>query len=169
MLRAAGIVALFVFTACGQTTPVAVASPSPVIAQGSWAQSLTFTGAITGQMTGIVADSGSQVNACTGSKTRTGEQWADTFYGTTAASGQVWEIVFTVNNFRGPGAYHTTDVSLVVRTPDKARVWLSQGRDRVTFTVEPSQQSGTVDASLTDAASGRAGSLRIAGRWNCRG
>ena len=169
MLRAAGIVALIVFTACGQTTPRAVASPSPVIAEGSWAQSLTFTGGITGQMTAIVADSGNQINACTGSKTRTGEQWADTFYGTTGASGQVWEIVFTVNNFRGPGAYHTADVSLVVRNADKTRVWLSQGRDRVTFTVELSQQSGTVDASLTDAASGKAGSLRIAGRWNCRG
>ena len=83
MLRAAGIVALIVFTACTQNNPPPVASPSPVIPQGNWTQDLTFTGAITGQITAIVPDSGDQVSACTGSKTRTGEQWADTFYGST--------------------------------------------------------------------------------------
>jgi hypothetical protein len=168
MLRAAGIVALIVFTACGPNNTAAVASPSPVIPQGNWTQSLTLTGEIAGQMTGIVPDSGDQVNACTGSKTRTGEPWSDTFYGTIDASGRVWEVGFLVNNFRGPGAYHSADMSLVVRSADKTRVWLNQSRDKVTFTVDPSQQSGTVDAALTDATSGKP-RLQITGRWNCRG
>ena len=90
MLRAAGIVALIVLTACGSNNPTPVASPSPVIAQGNWTENLTFTGGITGHMTGIVADSGDQVSGCTGSKTRNGEQWADTFYGMIDASGAVW-------------------------------------------------------------------------------
>jgi hypothetical protein len=168
MLRAAGIVALIVFTACGPNNSVAVASPSPVIAQGIWTQSLTFTGEITGHMVGIVADSGAQVNACTGSKTRNGEQWADTFYGMIDASGRVWEIAFLVNNFRGAGTYQSADVSLVVRSADMTRAWLNLARDKVTFTLDQSQQSGTVTAALTDASSGKPG-LQITGQWNCRG
>jgi hypothetical protein len=168
MLRAAGIVALIVLaTACGQNT-VAVASPSPVIPQGNWTQSLTFTGEIAGQLTGIAPDTGDQVNACTGSKTRNGEQWSDTFYGIIDTSGRVWEVGFLVNNFRGPGAYHTNDVSFAVRSADKTRVWLNLTRDKITFTLDPNQQSGTVDATLTDATTGKQG-LQITGRWNCRG
>ena len=168
MLRAAGIVALIVLTACGQNNPPAVASPSPVIAQGNWNLKLAFTGAVTGQMTGIVPDSGDQTSACTGSKTRTGEQWADTFYGSTSAVGTVWEIAFVVKNFRGPGTYHTTDSAIVVRSLDKTRAWLNIARDKVTFTVDASQQSGTVNAALTDANTGKA-TLKVAGSWNCRG
>jgi hypothetical protein len=168
MLRAAGIVALFVLAACGQNNAIAVASPSPVIAQGNWTQNLTFTGGITGQMTGIAADSGDQVSQCTGAKTRNGEQWADTFFGVIDASGQVWAIAFVVNNFRGPGAYHSADVSLVVRSNDQKRQWLNLLRDNVTFTLDPSQQSGTVNAALSDANSGKSG-LKVSGRWNCKG
>ena len=168
MLRAAGIVALFVFTACGPNNPVSVASPSPVIAQGNWTQNLAFTGGVSGQMTGIVADSGEQVSACTGSKTRNGEQWADTFYGVIGTTGATWEIGFTVNNFRGAGTYHTADSTVVVRSLDKKKVWLNIPRDKVTFTVGASQQSGTVDAALTDANTGKPG-LKVTGKWNCRG
>jgi hypothetical protein len=168
MLRAAGIVALIVFTACGQNSPAAVASPSPVIAQGNWTQNLMFTGAITGQMTGITADTGDQVSACTGSKTRNGEQWADTFFGTIDASGTVWEMGFVVNNFRGPGTYRTADVTIVVRNLDKTKVWLNIARDKVTFTMTTTQQSGTLDAALTDANTGKPG-IKVTGQWNCRG
>jgi hypothetical protein len=168
MLRAAGIVALIVFTACGQNNTAAVASPSPVIAQGNWTQNLTFTGGITGQMTAIVADSGDQVSACTGSKTRNGEQWADTFYGTIDTSGTVWEIAFVVKNFRGSGTYHAADVAFAVRSLDKTRVWVTIPRDKVTFTLGATQQSGTVNAPLTDARTGKQG-LKITGQWNCRG
>ena len=168
MLRAAGIVALIVLTACGQTNTPAVASPSPVIAQGNWSQNLTFTGAIAGQMNGITADTGDQVSACTGSKTRNGEQWSDTFFGTIDASGTVWEIGFLVNNFRGPGTYRTTDMTIAVRSLDKKQTWLNIARDKVTFTITPTQQAGTVDAALTDANTGKA-ALKVTGQWNCRG
>jgi len=168
MLRAAGIVALIVLTACGQNNPPAVASPSPVIAQGNWTLKLAFTGAITGQMTAIVPDSGDQTSACTGSKTRTGEAWADTFYGSTTAGGTVWQIAFVVKNFRGPGTYHTTDSAIVVRSLDKTKAWLNIARDKVTFTVDATQQSGTVSAALTDANTGKP-ALKVAGSWNCRG
>ena len=168
MLRVAGIVALIVLTACGQNNTGAVASPSPVIAKGNWTQNLTFTGDITGQMTGIVADTGDQVSSCTGSKTRNGEQWADTFFGTVGATGDVWAIAFVVNNFRGPGVYHTNDVSFAVRNADSSKKWLNLSSGKVTFTLDASQQSGAVDAALSDATTGKA-TLQITGQWNCRG
>jgi hypothetical protein len=168
MLRAAGIVALFVFTACGQNNGVSLASPSPLIAQGNWTQNLSFTGELTGQMTAIVADTADQASACTGSKTRNGEQWADTFYGMIDASGRVWELGFLVNNFRGPGTYHSADMSLVVRSLDHNKVWLNLPRDKVTFTLDAGQQSGTVNAALTDGNTGKPG-LKVTGQWNCRG
>jgi hypothetical protein len=46
---------------------------------------------------------------------------------------------------------------------------MNGGVDKVTFTVERSQQSGTVDAQLTSAATGKNGGEHITGRWNCRG
>jgi hypothetical protein len=168
MLRVAGIVALIVFTACGQNNPAAVASPSPVIAQGNWTQNLTFTGDITGQMTGIVADTGDQVSSCTGSKTRNGEQWADTFFGMVGTTGDVWAIAFVVNNFRGAGVYHSTDVSFAVRNADNSKKWINQSSNKITFTLDASQQSGAVDAALSDVTTGKA-TLQITGQWNCRG
>jgi hypothetical protein len=168
MLRAAGIVALIVFTACTQNNPPAVASPSPVIPQGNWSQNLTFTGAITGQINAIVPDSGDQVSACTGSNTRTGEQWADTFYGSTDGGATVWQIAFVVNNFRGAGTYSSRDSALVVRSLDHTKTWLNLPRDKVTFTMGATQQSGAINAALTDANTGKP-ALKVTGTWNCRG
>ena len=168
MLRAAGIVALLVLTACGQNTPSTVASPSPVIAQGGWTQNLAFTGDVSGLMTGIVANTGSQTNECSGIKARNGQEWSDTFYGTVDASGNVWEVNFYIGTFRGPGTYTATDASVEVNSPDKSKVWQSRGADKVTLTMDRTQQAGTVDATLTNATTGKDG-LKVNGGWNCRG
>jgi hypothetical protein len=173
MLRAAGIVALVVLTACGQNTPNAVASPSPVIAAGTWIQNLTFSGDLSGTMTSIVADSGSQKNECSGLKARSGQVWGDTFYGTVDASGDIWEVNFSILDFRGHGAYSAPAATVVVQsvaTPsDMTKNWSSQGgANKVTFSMDPSQQSGTVTADLTNAQTGKTG-LHVTGEWHCRG
>jgi hypothetical protein len=170
MLRVAGIVALIVLaTACGQTPVKTVASPSPVILQGNWTQALMLTGDVQGQMTGIVPDTVDQQSQCTGSKTRVGEPWADTFYGTIDAGGQVWGIVFSIDNFAGPGTYLDKAIKVEMHSADVSKAWQSGVGDKVTFTIDRSQQSGTVDASLTNAATGKAAAQHITGRWNCRG
>src|SRR6202140_799675 len=111
MLRVAGIVALIVLaTACGSTPVQTGAPPSPGIAQGTWTEGLTFTGDLPGQMTGIVADNGDQLSACTGEKSRTGDIWSDTFYGTLDSTGQIWGVVFKVQNFSGPGPYSNSAI-----------------------------------------------------------
>jgi hypothetical protein len=174
MLRAAGIVALIVplmvLAACNQPSVTAVASPSPVIPDGNWTENLKFTGALTGQMTGIVPDiAGGQVSECTGSRTHNGDQWADSFYGTVGSSGTEWGVVFLINNFRGQGTYQNSAVAVQVHSSDNSQVWQSGPADKVTFTVARNQQSGTVTAALTDANSGKAGALKLTGSWNCRG
>jgi hypothetical protein len=170
MLRVAGIVALIVLaTACDQTTVQTVASPSPVIAQGIWTEGLTFTGDVPGEMTGIVADSGGLLSACTGEKSRTGDIWADTFYGTLDSSGSIWGVVFTIHNFSGPGTYANSAIAVEVHSEDLSKVWLSQDGDKITFTIDRTQQSGTIDGTLTNATTGKVASEHVTGRWNCRG
>jgi hypothetical protein len=167
MLRAAGIVALIVLAACGQTSGKPAATPSPIVAQGNWNQSLTFSGEITGHMATIVPDVGDRQSACTGGRTHNGETWADLFYGTVDSSGQVWGVVFKIDNFRGPGTYQGSSVAVEVHSTDATKVWLNLGTDKATFTLDRSQQSGTVDATLANATTGNDG-LQITGAWNCR-
>jgi hypothetical protein len=170
MLRVVGIVALIVLaTACDQTTVKTVPSPSPVIAQGNWTQGLTLTGEVPGQMTGIVPDTGDQKSACTGSKSHVGEQWSDTFYGTVDSGGSIWGVVFLVDNFSGPGTYLNNSVTIEMHSADISKVWRSRDGDKVTFTVDRSQQSGTIDATMTNASTGKVAAQHITGQWNCRG
>jgi hypothetical protein len=169
MLRCAGIVALLVVVACGQTSTAAPAQ-SPVVAQGTWDLDLTFKGDVSGHMTGIIPNTPSQTNECTGVKARNGQAWSDTFYGNVDASGAVWEVVFYVGNYRGPGTYTAADsLSVVVSSPiDITSVWQNGSSDPVSFTIHSDQRSGTVNATMSNATTGKP-TLQLSGGWNCRG
>ena len=176
MLRVVGIVALFVLAACDQTSVKVGPSPSPVIAQGSWTQNLTLTGDLPGQIVNIVPDQGTQQTFCSGSKVRNGETWSDSFYASVDSSGSEWQLNIIIENFRGPGTYTNKDVKISLQSPDNAKAWLNQDvdaahadADKVTFTIDRSLQSGTVDAFLTNATTGKRGAEHITGTWNCRG
>ena len=177
MLRFVGIVALFVLAACNQTNVKVAPTPSPVIAQGNWKQSLTLTGDLPGQITGIVADQGAQQTFCSGSKVRNGEIWSDSFYANVDSSGNAWQLNILIENFRGPGTYSDKDVKISLQSSDNGTAWLNQDADpamhldadKVTFTIDRSLQSGTMDAFLTNAKSGKRGAEHITGSWNCRG
>ena len=169
MLRLAGIVALFVLAACGQTSANAGPSPSPVIEAGNWNQNLKLTGDMPGQITGVVPDQGSQQTFCSGAKVRNGEIWSDSFYALIDASGSEWQVNILVQNFRGPGTYNSRDVKISLQSPDNSRAWLNQSPDKVTFTIDRTFQSGTIDAFLTNAYSGKSAAEHISGSWNCRG
>ena len=177
MLRLVGIVALFVLAACNQTSVKLGPSPSPVIEQGSWNQSLTLTGDLPGQITSIVPDQATQQTFCSGAKARNGETWSDSFYASVDSSGKEWQLSIVIGNFRGPGTYQEKDVKISLQSPDNSKAWLNQGADpatgldadKITFTMARNQQSGTVDAFLTNATSGKRGAEHISGSWNCRG
>jgi len=177
MLRVVGIVALFVLAACDQTAVKVGPSPSPVIAQGTWAQNLTLTGDLPGQITGVVPDQGSQQTFCSGEKARNGETWSDSFYASVDTSGTEWQLNIIIENFRGPGTYANKDVKISLQAADNSKAWLNQDADtaahldadKVTFIIDRSQQSGTIDALLTNANTGKRGAEHITGTWNCRG
>jgi hypothetical protein len=169
MLRGAGVVvALVVLAACGESSPQVRVSPSAPLVAATWTQDLAFTGDVSGHMTTIVPDSGTQQSACTGAKPRIGQVWADEFFGTIDASGEIWGVDFVITNYGGPGVYKNQAIQVQVHNSDNSKVWLSLATDDVTFTLDRTQQSGTIDAALTNAASGKAGALKLAGRWNCK-
>lgn len=177
MLRVVGIVALFVLAACEPTSVKVGPSPSPVIRQGNWTQNLTLTGDLPGQITGVVADQGTQQTFCSGAKARNGETWSDSFYANVDTSGSEWQVNIIIENFRGPGTYTNKDVKISLQAPDNSKAWLNQdadavlklNADKVTFTIDRSQQAGTMDAFLTNASTGVRGAEHITGTWNCRG
>jgi len=169
MLRSAGIVALFVLAACGQTTAATGPSPSPVIAQGTWTQSLTLTGDLQGQISSILPDDGGQQSICSGGKARNGDTWSESFFASVDTTGDQWQVSISIDIFRGPGTYTNKDLQVVLQSPDNSRAWLNQDPDKVTFTIDRSQQSGTIDAQLTNASTGKNAAEHITGRWNCRG
>jgi hypothetical protein len=120
-------------------------------------------------MAGIATNTSTQESACTGAKPRAGETWADQFYGNIDASGDVWGIDFVIVNYGGPGVYRNTAVAVEVHDATNAKVWENQTADAVTLVLDRTQQSGTIDALLTNADSGKAGGLHLAGHWNCKG
>jgi hypothetical protein len=120
-------------------------------------------------MTGIVADTTTQRSACTGSRTHNGETWSDSFFGTVDATGRPYQLIFLISNFRGPGTYANGDINVQLQSIDFSQAWLNLSADKVTFLVDRGQQSGTVDALLTNATTGTAGAEHITGRWNCKG
>ncbi len=139
----------------------------PAVA-ATWQQDLTFSGEVVGHMTGIVADSGLQQSGCTGAKPRAGQTWADEFFGLIDASGNVWGIDFVIVNYGGPGVYRNQAVAIQVHDSTNAKVWQNLPADSVTFTLDRTQQSGTIDALLTNADSGKIGALHLTGHWNCK-
>ena len=176
MLRVVGIVALFVLAACDPTNVKVGPSPSPVIAQGTWTQNLTLAGDLPGQIINIVPDQGTQQTFCSGAKVRNGETWSESFYATVDSSGTEWQLNMIIENFRGPGTYTNKDVKISLQAPDSPRAWLNQDADathadadKVTFTIDRSLQSGTMDAFLTNATTGKRSAEHITGTWNCRG
>jgi hypothetical protein len=177
MLRLVGIVALFVLAACNQTSAKIGPSPSPIIPQGNWIQNLTLSGDLPGHITTIIPDQAGQQTFCSGAKARNGETWSDSFFATVDASGDQWQLSIVLENFRGPGTYTDKDVKVALQSPDNTQTWLNQdadptsnlAADKVIFTITRNQQSGTIDASLTNATSGKRGAERVTGTWNCRG
>jgi len=171
MLRGAGIVALIVLVqACGQSSSAAPkVSPSAPAVRASWTQDLTFAGDVSGHMTGIVADVGDQTSACTGLKPRPGQTWSDKFYGTIDSSGTVWGIDFVIQNYGGPGTYGSAAIAVQLHSADNQQVWQNtSGADKVLFVLDRTGQSGTIDAQLTNAGSGKAGAEHLTGTWNCK-
>lgn len=145
------------------STSAAVVAPTP--SGVAWAEDLAFSGELSGHMTGIVPNQPGQRSECTGPSSKTAGNWASTFFGQVANG--VYGVVVTADPYRGPGSYTTGLAKIEVHSADQSKVWQTQAGDTVTFTVANDEQSGTLNAVLTNLADGKT-KLTIAGHWSCR-
>jgi hypothetical protein len=91
--------------------------------------------------------------------------WASTLFGPVGA--EVFGVVVLSSGYRGPATYDQGKASVQVYNPDKSRVWQSQSGDLVSFTVNPDEESGSMDATLTNLGTNKS-KLKVSGRWSCR-
>lgn len=143
----------------------ALTAPQPSPSGVAWAEDLTFSGEMAGRMTGIVPNQPGQRSECTGPNSKTSGNWASTLFG--QVSNGVYGLVVTANPYRGPGSYAAGPAKVEIHSADQKQVWQSQTGDVVTFTVNNDEQTGTLDAALTNLSDGKT-KLRVSGTWSCR-
>jgi hypothetical protein len=142
------------------STPLPSATPD-----ANWAQSLDFSGDFKGTMNTVVPASPQARSECTGRNSRPAGVWASSLFGLVGSD--VYGVLFAVGQYRGPGSYSAPDVTVQVHNADNSAVWQSAGDGSVTFTVAPDEESGTVEAKLTNLNSNQA-TLQLNGSWSCR-
>ena len=152
--------------------PPAAPSSTPVTAAatangfgGNWNEDLALTGEMTGRIGQVVASQPGQVSECTGKNSKSAGQWALHVFGQVGTP--VYGLVVTTDPYRGPGQYDATTTVSQVHNLDNSRVWESGAGDPVTFTVNNDEESGTLEATLTNVGSGT-GKVKVSGRWSCK-
>lgn len=115
-------------------------------------------------MSQIVTGDRAPESQCTGRNSRFGGTWVSSMYGPVGK--QVYELLVTVPEYQGPNTYRPPEVAVQVVRLDGSAIWRTSGGDPATFTVNPDEESGSIDASLTDVNDSTTG-LRVTGRWSC--
>jgi hypothetical protein len=141
------------------------ATPGLRAQHGGWVQALQFSGDVQGKLETVVQADAPNHSECTGRNSRRAEVWASTLYG--PVGGTVYGLVTTVAAYRGPGLYRDPDVKVQVLRQDAAAVWRSEPGDPVTFVVAVDEESGTLDATLTELSTDST-KVHVAGRWSCQ-
>jgi hypothetical protein len=160
-------------TGCG-SLPEAPAPPPPppsstrppATSAPSWVQNLTFSGDLSGSMSRIAPPGPNQNSECSGKNSKAVGSWASTLFGPVGAD--VFGVVVLNTSYRGPATYDQGKTSVQVYSQDRTRVWQSLGADTVAFTVNPDEESGSIDATLTNVNTNKT-KLKVSGRWSCKG
>ena len=153
------------------STPEASPSPTPtaaplVIGSGNapWPLDLTFTGDLTGSVSATAPNDPAIRNECTGRNSTRGQaSWASTM--AFAIGPQRYALVILATGYRGPSTF-TKALSVEVHSADLNRVWSNRADDPVSFTVSVNEESGSIDATLTNATA-PSQKLKVRGRWTC--
>jgi len=154
------------FRAPTAEAPAASPSASTTIgaAKVNWAQALSFSGDVRGTMFQVIVGDPATHSECTGRNSSYGGAWASTLYGTVGKD--VYGVLVTVRPYVGPGSYRVPAVSVQVSRPDGSAIWQTSAGDTATFVVGPDEESGTLQATLTDLDTNTT-KLRLSGRWSC--
>ncbi len=143
----------------------------PGVNSGVWAEDLTVTGDVSAHVTSTVANAGAIRNECTGKISRTVGKYSLLLVISTDQG--VWQIAVDVDPYQGPGTYTTT-----TDNPNSPRVWIVDAEktswhsgpdDAVVFTVDSTEEAGTVSARLSARVLlPSAPPETINGTWSCR-
>ncbi len=134
---------------------------------GAWDENLTFSGAVNGTVRSTVASDAEGVSStCIGQYARLGEGWSADLV--VEVAGKPYRLAMSVL-YRGPGTYSNSDGSrtVFVHLGDEAG-WQTFAGDPATITLEPGNESGTVEATLTKIGEPASNVVRVSGRWTCR-
>jgi hypothetical protein len=146
----------------------ATPTPSSVPVLGSsnapWPLELQLSGELSGAVSATAPAGGTLRNECTGKNSSRGGRWASTMLMDVGPE-RVGEVIL-VEGYKGAGTFAGA-ISVEVHTLDVARVWHNRPEDPVSFTVYPDEESGRVDATLSNAAAPTQ-KLQLKGRWSCR-
>jgi hypothetical protein len=144
--------------------PTSTPSPSPSHL-AVWEEDLNFSGELSGTMKAIVPVDPSTRSECTGRNSKTAGAWASRLFGFVGSD--VYGVLFTVSKYRGPGSYSDPQFTVQVHRLDNSAVWQSSGTGQATLTVGDDEESGSIDAVLSNLASNQA-ALQLRGSWSCR-
>ena len=172
--RRAAIALAILVAACGtEAAPISsTSSPSPAPRPATspssglgWVEDLKLSGDLNGTMTVVPPNLGGQQSECTGKNSRTGGTWASTIY--VLLGGQKYGVNFLSLHYRGPATYAEDVASVQVFNPDHSKAWQNLDSDPVKFMVNADEESGTVDATLTNLSNAKS-KLTLKGSWSCR-
>src|SRR5919197_2197350 len=161
--RRAAIGLALLVAACGaspaptsSSSPAPSASPRPAISASSglgWVEDLTFGGDLSGTMTVVAPNEAGLQSECSGKNSRSAGNWASTIYG--QLGNQKLGVAFLSSQYRGPATYSETVAYVQVFNQDHSKVWQSVDSDPVALTVNADEESGIVEATMTNAANGQ--------------
>jgi len=132
---------------------------------GNWNEDLALSGELTGRIGEVVASQPGQASECTGKNSKTAGQWALHVFSQVGST--VYGLVVTADPYRGPGNYTETTTAVQVHNLDDSKVWQSGTEDKVAFAVNNDEESGSLEATMTNVGSGT-GKLKVSGRWSCK-
>jgi hypothetical protein len=150
------------------TSPSPLPTSTPVVASGlanaPWPLDLALTGDLTANLAGTVPGDPSVANECTGKNSARAGNWASTM--ALNVGGERFALVILAGSYKGAATF-SKGVSIEVHSGDLARVWQNRSGDAVSFTVAPDEESGRLQAMLSNA-SAPAQKLKLSGRWSCQ-
>lgn len=146
-----------------------------VVDSGVWNEDLTLTGNARGHVTSSVANTPAIRSSCTGKTSRAiGKYSLQLTFSTDQGE---WQLFVDIDPYQGPGTYtvtadHPTSArALLANAGGGTLDWHSGPDDPVIFTVDSTQEAGTISATMSIFLSRPPGSAppeTITGAWTCR-
>jgi hypothetical protein len=145
-------------------TAAAQAQARSRLSNAPWLEDLAFSGELRGNAGATMPVTTGTRSECTGKASRQTGSWASTLV--LLVAGQRFDLVVLAGGYKGAGTL-AAGVTVQLHTPDLARVWQTQPGDPVAFMVAPDEESGSIDATLSNVGNPTL-KQRVSGYWTCR-